>query len=262
MHSAVEIILPHRGVSVYHLPDQIRHVNPGEVLIIPPHMPHALTESKDTLRYLLLFEPEPLKAMMDLDTISDVLRHPIYLHDNSEAQQRASELLMQTVNCYMQREPFWNTRCYAYLLQLYAYLGQLYQRQTNPAQPQGQRIDTAIMNSALTYINEHYQEELSLEDVASFAGFSRYYFSRLFKQFCGMSFPEYLAQKRLKAAVSMLVSTGMPMQEIAAASGFGSVATFNRAFRKSKNCTPSQFRAIYGNGLALSGLRRNEDWDA
>ena len=251
MHSAIEIILPHRGTSVYHLPNQVYRVNPGEILIIPSGWTHALTEPQDTLRYLLLFEPEPLMTLMDLDAISEVMRQPIYLHDDADLQHQAGDLLMQAVNCYMQREPLWNTRCYAYLFQFYALLGKRYLRVHAPQQPTGQHLDPAIMNSALAYINENYQHDLVLEDVAAFAGFSKYYFSRLFKQFCGMSFPEYLTQKRLKAATSLLVSTSKSMQDIAQEAGFGSVATFNRVFRKSKNCTPTQFRAIYGTALSM-----------
>lgn len=44
----------------------------------------------------------------------------------------------------------------------------------------------------------------------------------------------------------MLVHTREPVAEIAAASGFGSLATFNRTFRAMHGCTPSKFRSIYG----------------
>ena len=101
------------------------------------------------------------------------------------------------------------------------------------------------MNSAITYINEHYLEEMSLEDAALFAGFSKYYFSRMFKRFSGISFLDYLTRKRLNAATELLVHTDQPIQEIARSSGFGSIATFNRIFREHKSCTPSQYRAIY-----------------
>ncbi len=47
-------------------------------------------------------------------------------------------------------------------------------------------------------------------------------------------------------ASDLLVRTNQPIREIAVSSGFGSTATFNRTFREHKNCTPSQFRAIYG----------------
>ena len=51
-HSAVEVILPDRGVSVYELPEETYRVKPGEILFVPPNCQHSLTEGGDTLRYL------------------------------------------------------------------------------------------------------------------------------------------------------------------------------------------------------------------
>jgi AraC-like DNA-binding protein len=128
---------------------------------------------------------------------------------------------------------------------MYALLGRHYLETAGPQHASQHSIDPAIMNSAITYINEHYMDEMSLEDAALFAGFSKYYFSRMFKQFSGISFSEYLTTKRLNVASDLLVRTNQPIREIAVSSGFGSTATFNRVFREYKNCTPSQFRAIY-----------------
>ena len=47
-------------------------------------------------------------------------------------------------------------------------------------------------------------------------------------------------------AEELLIHSRQPIQEIAMSAGFGSVATFNRVFRDSKNCTPSRYREIYG----------------
>ena len=246
-HSAIEIILPHQGVSIYHLANEAYHVHPGEILIVPSGCAHSLTESHDTRRYLLLFEPNPLQNLRDMPSISAMMQKPIYLREDSEFRQEIEELLMQVVNCYMQREPLWNTQCYSYLMQMYALLGRHYLRATEPRHyAASHRIDSEIMNSTITYINEHYMDDVSLEDVAVFAGFSKCYFSRAFKQFSSMSFSEYLTRKRLNVATDLLVRTRQSVKEIARASGFGSMATFNRIFREHKHCTPTQFRAIYG----------------
>ena len=247
MHSAVEIIMPHRGMSVYRLQDQVYRVRGGEILILPPGCVHELTERAKTMRYLILFEPNPLMNLRDIHGINDMIHQPIYLHDHSELQTEVGELLNQLVNCYFKRELMWNTRCYSYLLQMYALLGQHYLQFTAPArQAANGNIDPAIMNSAMTYINEHYMEEIPLERVAQFAGFSKCYFSRVFKQFSGLTFSDYLTRKRLNVAMDLLINTRRPIREICDASGFGSMATFNRVFRQQKNCTPSQFRSIYG----------------
>lgn len=249
-HSAVEVILPDRGESVYQTQEEVYRVKPGEVLILPSGCMHSLTESPETKRYLLLFEPNPLMNLRDISSISAMMQQPIYLTADSELADGAKQILYQVVTCYFQKEPLWNTFCYSYLLQLYALLGRHYLEIAGPQHPSRHSIDPAIMNSAITFINEHYMDEMSLEDAALFAGFSKYYFSRMFKQFSGISFSEYLTRKRLNVATDLLVRTDQSIREIALASGFGSMATFNRIFRAQKNCTPSQYRAIYS--MALS----------
>lgn len=244
-HSAIEIILPDGGESIYQLPDKIYRVKPGEILILPSGCMHSLTEPPETRRHLLLFEPNPLTNLRDMPPIREMMQRPIYLQEDSELRKEARDLLDQVVTCYFQRESMWNTQCYSYLLQLYALLGRHYLEAASPQRSTQNRIDPAIMNSTITYINEHCMHELSLEDVAQFAGFSKYYFSRIFKQFSGLSFSDYLTQKRLNVAVDLLVRTNQPIREIALSSGFGSTATFNRIFREHKSCTPSQYRAIY-----------------
>ena len=245
-HSAVEIILPDRGTTVYQIQDEVYRVKPKEILIVPSGSLHALTEPPDTIRYLLLFEPNPFMGLRDMPDLNGMMQRPIYLYDGSDTHKRAREILQQAVQCYFEREPMWNTQCYSYLLQLYALLGRHYLRATAPQHEAPRRsIDPAIMNSALTYINEHYMDDISLDHVALFAGFSKYYFSRMFKLFSGLTFSEYLTRKRLNVAADLLVRTNRPIREIAVSSGFGSMATFNRTFREHKNCTPSQFRAIY-----------------
>ena len=249
-HSAVEAIMPDRGVAVYQLQDELFQVQPGEVLILPSGCMHSLTEPPETKRFLLLFEPNPLMNLRDIPSINSMMQQPIHLKGDTELQHRVRELLTQVVDCYFRKEDMWNTECYSYLLQMYAVLGRQYLEATGAQHPAQHSIDPAIMNSAITYINEHYMDEMSLEDAAVFAGFSKYYFSRMFKQFSGISFSEYLTRKRLNVAVDLLVRTDQSIREIAQASGFGSMATFNRIFREHKNCTPSQYRAIYS--MALS----------
>ena len=247
-HSAIEVILQHRGQAEYHLlPNDVYHVGPGEMLIVPSGWSHSLSESGDIHRHLVLFEPNPLTNLRDMPRINSMMQKPIHLHDYSELHGQVHDLLMQVVDCYDRQEPMWNTQCYSYLMQMYALLGRSYLYAAVPPRRADERnIDSAIMNSAITFINEHYMDDISLEDVAVFAGFSRYYFSRIFKQFSSMSFSEYLTRKRLNVATDLLAHTRQPIKEIARLSGFGSVATFNRVFRENRGCTPTQYRAIYG----------------
>ncbi len=245
MHSAVEIIVPHRGTSVYYTADNVYNVRPGELLILPPNCPHALTEAEDTMRYLLLFEPDPLFTFRDMSGIRDAMTRPIYLKQDSPCVSQANDLLMLTVNCYFRKEPLWNAECYSYLLKLYVLLGREYLKLDQQERVSRRTIDPVIMNSAMTFINQHYREDIALQDVAAFIGYSRCYFSRMFHSFAGTSFSEYLTGKRLNRATELLLHTEKNVRDIARDAGFGSVGSFNRIFREKKNCSPTRFRAIY-----------------
>lgn len=74
--------------------------------------------------------------------------------------------------------------------------------------------------SACNYINQHYNEQLSLENIAEISGFSKFHFTRIFKQCMGMTFYEYLNQKRISKAEELLSTTSQSITEIAMNSGF------------------------------------------
>ena len=245
-HSAVEIIVPVRGEVVYQLSDAVYRVQADEVLIVPPNCIHDLTMREGSARWLLLFEPDSIFNLRDMQLVEDLLRTPIYLTGQPELQESIRGLLMQCVDCYEQRQLMWNSICYAYLIQMYARLGQGYMARNLRADTDSRRMDPEIVDSARLYIDQNFRRGISLEDVSAFTGFSKYYFSRVFKQQMGISFSEYLRQKRVGTAEELLIHSRQSIQDIALASGFGSIATFNRVFRDAKGCTPSRYREIYG----------------
>lgn len=246
-HSAVEILLTMEGSVTYTVEDAVYQVRKGEVLLIPSDTQHSLSMGEGSSRYLFLLEPEGLQSMRDIKALNPHFQRTFHLRDGSEAHVRIRELLLRMESVYEKRELLWNAVCYSYLLRIYAILGQRYLNgvRFRSADPGG-IAESEVITAAMTYINNHYQQDLSLEDVAGFAGFSRYYFSRSFKKQTGYSFKDYLCQKRLQVAMDLLIRTDKPMKDVAVESGFGSVATFNRVFREKKSCTPTQFRAIYG----------------
>ena len=246
-HSAIEILLTLEGMVTYTIEDKVYQVRKGEILIIPQDTSHSLTMEEGSSRYLYLFEPDAIMTMRDIKSMAIYFNKPFHLRDGSDAHVRIRELLLRAKDLYEKRELMWNTACYSCILRVYATLGQRYLSGIRPRTADNMRnMDSEVINAVMTYINNHYREELSLENVAGFAGFSRYYFSRSFKKQTGYSFKDYLCQKRLQVAMDLLIRTNRSMRDVAIESGFGSVATFNRVFREKKGCTPTQYRAIYG----------------
>lgn len=92
------------------------------------------------------------------------------------------------------------------------------------------------------FIAEHFCEKLMLEQIARAANVSRSEALRCFRTLAGQTPVEYLLNHRLRHARRMLVSTEKSITEIARASGFESVAYFDRVFRRVFGCTPRQMR--------------------
>ena len=101
---------------------------------------------------------------------------------------------------------------------------------------------TQLLKQVSDYIKKHYTEPLCLDNMASFCGYSRYYFAHYFKEATGMSFMDYLAAFRLERAAVRMEVSGESFTEIAYACGFQNIRTFNRMFRKYYHITPTEYR--------------------
>lgn len=92
------------------------------------------------------------------------------------------------------------------------------------------------------FINEHLDEDLSASVLAGRMCLSERHFARVFRQETGTSPAAYVEATRVEAARRLLETTDQPLEQIAAATGVGSVETLHRAFRKQINTTPASYR--------------------
>ena len=95
------------------------------------------------------------------------------------------------------------------------------------------------------FIDEHYKEEMTLEQLASLVGMTSTSFSRYFKLRTGKNLSEYIVDIRLGHAARRLVDSTDSVSEICWTTGFNTLSNFNRLFRKRKGCNPTEFREKY-----------------
>ena len=98
------------------------------------------------------------------------------------------------------------------------------------------------LNNILRYINEHYQEQLTLSHLAATEHLSAPYLSSFFEKYMGINFSTYYTNLRLEHAVRDLLYTDIPVEQIAAQNGFSDPRSFVRAFKKRYNSVPSAYR--------------------
>lgn len=99
---------------------------------------------------------------------------------------------------------------------------------------------------AKQYIQKHYAQPLTLEEVSAASGFSVNYFSTLFKKETGEGFSKYLSRVRVDAAKGLLRETRLPVAEICKRVGYVDLKHFTRTFRAEAGITPGEFRKLYG----------------
>ena len=92
------------------------------------------------------------------------------------------------------------------------------------------------------YIDQNFQRKLLLGEIARREGLSLTYLSHFFKEALGMSFQEYLNQKRFEYACRLLFTTDRRILDISLSSGFSDVRYFNQAFLEQYGCTPKEYR--------------------
>lgn len=101
----------------------------------------------------------------------------------------------------------------------------------NTLLPKSGRDSSADICDILLYINEHFTEDLTLDSLAARFGYSPQYFSRIFHRYMKINLTEYINVARVNYARKQL-SHGKSVAEIAFESGFGSMPSFYRAYKK------------------------------
>ena len=95
----------------------------------------------------------------------------------------------------------------------------------------------------LVYIQQHLDDDLPLDQVASVAAFSQFHFHRIFRAFAGEGLKQYVRRLRLERAARNLRRAGDPVTDIAFQAGFETHESFTRAFNDMFGCSPSIYRS-------------------
>lgn len=247
-HSTVEIIMPLRGTYTVIMNKTTYQLQENEIFIIPPGELHELLPPDSGFRLVLLFDLSALNRFKGFTRLFSLFSLSSYITPETtpEIYEKERELLYQVIEEYADGGDLAEPSILALLIQFFVLLA----RNTEdvvpaslPAMQQNkQREYIEKFNIVFDYIEHHYTEDITLDSVAAQIGFSKFHFSRLFRQFTDTSFYDYLCARRIKAAESLLLDPNLPITEVALQSGFASISTFNRVFKKFKECTPTEFK--------------------
>ncbi|MBM7636310.1 helix-turn-helix domain-containing protein [Streptococcus saliviloxodontae] len=249
-HPEMEINYIHKGSARFHIDYDYFDSQEGDIILIRPNGMHSIhpiikTEhdmetvkfhldmigysivDQVSLRYLqplqtsnFKFIPRIQKGMEGYDAIKSCLMSILSL---CRDEGRHFEILLKS-----------KLHEFIYLLYYYRYV---VRKHTDDTYRKNEKIRELI-----DYINNNYQESLSIEFLSEFVGYSKTHFMTIFKQHTGTSCTEFVIQVRLNKACDILINSTTPILEVATSIGFNNLSNFNRQFKRYYQMTPSQYR--------------------
>ena len=105
-----------------------------------------------------------------------------------------------------------------------------------------QLLPIKLFFSVLSFINEHFRENISVEDIANKFFLNSNYFCSLFRKETGVKCSDYIRNLRMNHAVRLVTLTKIPITEICSETGYNSISSFLRDFKKQFGISPTKMR--------------------
>lgn len=250
-HTDMELIYVHDGQAQFHIDYDYFNSEKGDIILIRPNCLHAIHPIDRNYHFMdaINFHLD-LLGYSTLDYASINYLQPLYngqldfdrvIKPHQAGYSEIRKLLVEAIEIGYYRKGFFELELKSKLLSLLHLLfqhGYVHSKdQTHDAYRREEKIRTII-----DYINAHYNEELTIDHLASICNYSPTYFMNFFKKNLGVSCIDYLISYRLRKATELLQHSSLSILEIASEVGFTNLSNFNRQFKKTYHVTPRVYR--------------------
>ena len=246
-HNEAELTLITKGSCLYQIDLVDYEVKEGDILFIPPLLLHSvsLKDGEELLSETYVFHMNFLGGnSTDICStryltpiMNQEISMPCLITPEHPAYASLRKLFHQITTLYDESLSGYELALNAMFLQTVFLLLQYSEEKT--ASENGTPSDK--LKQVLDYIELHYEETISVSDLAKICYFSDYHFMRFFKKHMNMTCIEYINNLRLEKAVELLKQGNTSIMDVSLSVGFHNLSYFHRAFKKKYNMTPLSF---------------------
>lgn len=213
------------------------HLKSGEGFLIFPNQITTYIADKELPWEYVWIEFDGLRAKEAMDTAGFSLDRPIFHTKKRDMSQKMEEELVYIAT--HSDETIFNIIGHLYLFLDY------FTRSTVSTVVKGStKLQDYYIKEAITYIEQNFQNDISVVDIANRLGINRSYFGKIFKQTLKQTPQEFLINYRMIKATELLRLTKMSIGDISKAVGYENQLHFSRAFKKIYNISPREWRNI------------------
>jgi AraC-like DNA-binding protein len=232
LHKHVEITMVLRGRINITINQQEYVLSEGDIAVIFPNQPHSYKTIQSN-QILLVFIDAAFSGDYTGDLTGYLPKDPVL--PKPSLPSHIPDVLNTLYQLYMDQADTRLLKAYISVI-----LGHLLPITSLGKMEHSRDLD--VIQRILAYVDLHFLESISLDTVAKELGISKFLISRIFSEQLHSSFRDYINGRRSALAHLLLLSTTRPVTEIAFDSGFNSLRSFYRAFKKEYGVSPNEFR--------------------
>lgn len=249
-HDEMELVVIKKGQGYVSVDFDKHLVHSGDIIMICPGCLHAIEQDASyNMEYEnIIFKPELLSSgandLCMLQYMKPLLDGTLpmehFLTPAHEVFESLSNCIRQIDLVCADQTTGWQLAVKSALFYFFFLLISERQKKTVSISHNPKSLEK--MKTVLKYVEEHYTEKLTIDDMAKLTFYSKSHFMKFFKVHMGTGFTEYLNDYRLAMAARLLKSSDESILMIAEESGFDNLSYFNRIFKRKYGVSPGSYR--------------------
>ena len=234
-HGFVELEFFIEGTGTHIYNGATYEIKPGDVWILSTNDSHQLNLDKGMKSINIALDPDILHEKMREHL---AMFHP--LHCTFDEKESRAFLEKVEVLWHEQRTRELLSRVKAVSI-INEFLVDIARKSSADQEP---TMNNSLVSDMANYLQANYHSNISLAEMARVFSFTPNYCGRLFREMTGITFNDYLNNLRVKHACKLLLTSNLPIREIAFESGFNSLEYFYTTFKKFYGVTPAKYRKL------------------
>ena len=202
--------------------------------VFPNQITTYVADEADPWEYIWL-EFDGLRVKESLEIAGITKDNPIYRTQQEDLRERMMYEMMYIVQNR-------NSTPFHLIGHLYLFFDLLIRSAAPLATPKGSKLRDFYIKEAISYIEQNFQSDITVEDIASACGLNRSYFGKIFHDAVGKSPQQFLLNYRMIKATELLRFSQLPIGEISSAVGYQNQLHFSRAFKNVYGVSPKEWR--------------------
>ena len=168
--------------------------------------------------------------------VTDLCKNaPVYHSHSKELREKLADEMLYIIN-----HP--NESSFHLIGHLYLFIDYLLQSAKSTKLVSSGRMSDYYIKEAINYIEQNFQNNISIEDIAAVCGINRSHFGKIFRNSIGRSPQEFLMNYRMVKATELLKLTSLSIADISSAVGYENQLHFSRAFKNIYGISPREWR--------------------